>query len=377
MIERLRETFREEAREILADLKGNLLKLESHPGDPEAIGWIFRALHTLKGAGELAGFKEMAGFARELEPIYEGVRSGRITVDASLLSLSLAAGELLQRFLQEEDLTRDDPQAVALMAALRPHQPNSGMPLEDIGKVALELGREGATTYRIRFRPPADLFQRGVNPMGLMRELAGLGPCRSIAQVDAIPLLPQLDPHKCYLYWDIILSTQHSIKEIRDIFYFVEMESQVDIERLEDTSDEAREGAASNRSDLFRETPAAGAPGRRSAQSLRPQRVTQRSGLDKLVDLIGELDTVQARLSQILQQRNDSDLLTISEEAERLTGDLREQVRGIRTLATGTTFSGLLAGATIQGNGTVALTLDTATLIALARQAEEAALRTD
>ena len=61
--------------------------------------------------------------------------------------------------------------------------------------------------------------------------------------------------------------------------------------------------------------------------------------LDGLVDLVGELVTVQARLSQTAASRNDPLLLSIAEEVERLTADMRDRTMSIRMLPIGTTFS--------------------------------------
>ena len=61
--------------------------------------------------------------------------------------------------------------------------------------------------------------------------------------------------------------------------------------------------------------------------------------LDKLVNLVGELVTVQARLSQTAARKDDSDLVSIAEEVERLTAELRDNTMNIRMLPIGTTFS--------------------------------------
>ena len=60
--------------------------------------------------------------------------------------------------------------------------------------------------------------------------------------------------------------------------------------------------------------------------------------LDKLVNLAGELVTVQARLSQTAADRNDPGLTSIAEEVERLTADLRDNIMNIRLVPIGTTF---------------------------------------
>lgn len=61
--------------------------------------------------------------------------------------------------------------------------------------------------------------------------------------------------------------------------------------------------------------------------------------LDVLVNLVGELVTVQARLSQTSAGRRDAELMSIAEEVERLTAELRDNALNIRMLPIGTTFS--------------------------------------
>ena len=61
--------------------------------------------------------------------------------------------------------------------------------------------------------------------------------------------------------------------------------------------------------------------------------------LDTLVNLVGEMVTVQARLSQTVASLDHAELLSISEEVERLTAELRDNTMSIRTMPIGTTFS--------------------------------------
>src|SRR5208337_938347 len=63
--------------------------------------------------------------------------------------------------------------------------------------------------------------------------------------------------------------------------------------------------------------------------------------LDVLVNLVGELVTVQARLAQTASVRADNELTSIAEEVERLTAELRDNTLNIRMLPIGTTFGKL------------------------------------
>ena len=70
------ETFKEEAFELIQELEDALLELEENPANAGLIDRVFRALHTLKGSGGLAGFEAVAGFCHEAETVFELVRSG-------------------------------------------------------------------------------------------------------------------------------------------------------------------------------------------------------------------------------------------------------------------------------------------------------------
>src|SRR5262249_26265649 len=60
--------------------------------------------------------------------------------------------------------------------------------------------------------------------------------------------------------------------------------------------------------------------------------------LDQLVNLVGELVTVQARLGEVATRLDDPDILEISESVDRLTAALRDNSMSIRMLPLKTTF---------------------------------------
>jgi two-component system chemotaxis sensor kinase CheA len=115
---------------------------------------------------------------------------------------------------------------------------------------------------------------------------------------------------------------------IRDVFIFVEEDCELRIEA-------AGQGEERDRTVVGNRTPdqEPSAPDTVSSVRVRSEK------LDSLVDLIGELVTVHARLAQLASARHDVELDGVSEEVERLTWELRDQVLNIRMLPIGTTFS--------------------------------------
>jgi two-component system chemotaxis sensor kinase CheA len=232
----------------------------------------------------------------------------------------------------------------------------------------------------VRFRPDTSLFKQGVQPQFLLGELARLGEAVIVAQLDKIPSLDDLDPEGCFVYWDIILTTDQDEDAIRDVFIFVEDDCELIIQDIDDGSqfdqleDYMRLGEILvEKGDLTQEDlekylkekkrlgealVAEGAVegGKIKSALLEQERVknlrkerkvhdamesirVRSDRLDKLVNLVGEMVTVQARLSQFASHRIDADLMAIAEEVERLTWDLRDQVLNIRMLPIGGTFT--------------------------------------
>src|ERR1700733_8825540 len=103
MIDRLRQAFQEEARELLTELESALLELDEKRDDPEIIGRAFRALHTIKGSGAMFGFDDIAQFAHNLEAVFDQLRKGELAATADLISLTLAAGDQIKTMLDAAD----------------------------------------------------------------------------------------------------------------------------------------------------------------------------------------------------------------------------------------------------------------------------------
>lgn len=375
------DTFRDEALELLQELEAALLALEESPQDLTQVDRVFRALHTLKGSGGLAGFDDVAGFCHEAETVFELIRSGERQVDQKLVSLTLSAqdhlrGMVLAEFgagAVDDELTAD---LVAAFQALMPFKSDKN--IEPTGSYT--HCSSDRVTYRIRFRPEPNIFRQGVQPQFLLRELVSLGEAIVVAQLDAVPSLYELDPEECRVYWDILLTTDQDENAIRDVFIFVEDDCELVIQQIDDDSrldqpeDYKRLGEILvERGDL---TPddlerylkekkllgealvAEGAVNgtkiqsalieQKRVQTLRRERKShdamdsirvKSDRLDKLVNLVGEMVTVQARLSQFANSRVDAELLSVAEEVERLTWDLRDQVLTLRMLPIGGTFT--------------------------------------
>jgi two-component system, chemotaxis family, sensor kinase CheA len=348
--DQFKNAFREEGREVLADLESALLELNESRGDLELVGRVFRALHTIKGSGAMFGFEDLAAFTHNLESAFDEVRNGRLTIGAELIDLTLSALDQIRAMLEEGEgvAPAADPSACAEILAKVQHLTGKpeGRPAEK-KTAAAPIERTGGAVreWTIRFAPGPDMMRCGANPLLLLRELRELGGLSARASMAAIPPIAELDPERCYVSWEMALATTAGRDAIRDVFIFVEDNCELTIEPAPtdaEASAQENEAAASAADQTARALEESRAPsgGRRTydkpdnASSLR----VPAAKLDQFVDLVGELVTVQARLSEIAAKHDDIEISSVSEEIERLTASLRENSMTIRMMPIRATF---------------------------------------
>jgi len=327
-----RQAFLDEARELLVELESALLELDQSRNDPEIVARAFRALHTIKGSGAMFGFEDISGFAHHLESAFDQLRKGQLTVTADLINLSLGAADQIKKMLDAAtgQGAADTSRSEAILTELRflrgapdAERPPSPAPTE----TAPALGRGPVRDWRIRFRPAPGALLNGTNPLRLLGELRELGELRVHVDTAAIPSLSEMDPERCYLAWDLVLATGAEPAAIRDVFIFVENDCELSIQPA-DPAAPVRPAPRAAASEVRR--PAAGA----STSSIR----VSADKLDQLVNLVGELVTVQARLGAVAARREDPEVRAVSEEIDRLTSSLRENSMSIRMLPLRATF---------------------------------------
>lgn len=387
---KMQAAFQEEAEEILVELETSLMELEENPGNGEVINQVFRALHTLKGSGSMFGFDQIGSFAHEIESVYDLVRSDKLAVSADLISTTLAARDRISAMLSdEEDVEISENKNRDIIEKLKLISLDSTADPDGIPDRNTDFGEEPDTdnvtpsalaAYRIRFKPSTDIFMHGTNPVNLIDELKTLGDCHISAYLDDFPAVEDFNPEYCYVFWDIILATKSGINAIKDVFIFVEDDSELNIEIIDDSTEDREDTVAQRLGEILvrrgildndtlgtildRQKPIgemliqegiSSKPEIESALAEQAQikkiRETREKAqkessirvgsykLDKLVDIVGELVTLQAGLSQKAIDKQNMDFLPLAEEIERITATLRDLSMSLRMVPIETTFT--------------------------------------
>jgi two-component system chemotaxis sensor kinase CheA len=374
-----RDAFITEAQELLEDLEQSLMELENTPDDADLIAKVFRAMHTVKGSGSMFGFDNIASFVHGIETAYDLVREGSLNVTQEMIECSLKSCDIVKEMINNDSLCDTDPRVAKLKKFFSSLQNAPEPKAAEQRKIVFEDDSGDLVTYRINFKPEPDILMRGVNIELLLKELSELGDSRVVVHTEQIPFLMDYDPEKCYLSWDIILTTDKGDNAIKDVFMFVEDDctltitpltdhdldngteykkiGEILVERGDIAKDEfdkilnkrKRTGeilvesglvppdavkAALEEQEHIKQVRAKKAE-TESKTSIR----VQSEKLDELVDLVGELVTVQARLNQTASTENNAELHKIAEEVERLVWELRDNTMSIRMLPIGSTFN--------------------------------------
>ncbi|WP_428370911.1 chemotaxis protein CheW [Methanoregula sp.] len=101
-----RTLFVAESRDNHENLVKNLLIIEKG-SDAEAIGEIFRSIHTLKGASASMGFMQLEHLCHTMEDVFQLIRSGVAVMTPALTNLLLRCSDMIEEMLDDVDAGGD------------------------------------------------------------------------------------------------------------------------------------------------------------------------------------------------------------------------------------------------------------------------------
>jgi len=346
--------FIEEATDNIKDLEDALLILDNEPENKELVERVFRAMHTIKGGGAMFGFQKLSDFTHHLENVYDLVREDKLNVTRDLLDITLQSVDHMKVLLSGDNL--DSPAITAqhndLIVKIKKIEELKGDTLDAPEKPEKESSSE-LKTYYIYFEPDKDIFNDGTNPLFLLDELHSLGDCKVFSHFNKVPEIDKIDVTKCYTYWEILLATREDVNTITDVFIFVEDQCQLEINEVagyniltnSSVVDEIAKIAAekddvglseiqriikkitdSSENDLndiekvIKKTGPLPSVKENVISSIR----VSSEKLDRMMNLVSELVTTQARLSLYADQTADSELMAIAENVQKLSRQLRD-----------------------------------------------------
>ncbi len=406
----IKEIFFQECEEQLAELESGLLKMNDGDRDPETVNAVFRAVHSIKGGAGAFGLDDLVSFAHVFETTLDCVRSNKLEPTHEVLKVMLRAADVLADLTnaardggsvdgaRSAGLVRElealangeaPPAAAPVAAAPAPTPAPAVVSTDDSGFQPIPFSFDAfddepaLPRFAIAFKPRRDLYSKGNDAALLLRDLSRLGEMSIHCDMDALPMLDEMDPEEAYFSWNIELSTDKGEDAIRTVFEFAEWDCDLDVkvqtQEAAPTGEEppmvpvpfdlslldeggaseakapesdvaaavAAAETASNVTQLAgaaarqekREAPAA-APAAAAAAANAAQNAaagqTIRVDLDRvdrLINLVGELVINQAMLSQSVIENDANGTSTINmglEELQQLTREIQDSVMAIR-----------------------------------------------
>ncbi len=347
----LADVFYQEAVELLQRLEQGVLVLEKTPSNSDVVKEVFRAAHTLKGSSGTMGYDQITALTHAMENLLDGVRSGRLLVNASITNLLLRCVDTLRTMV---DAIREGKECVSdtsgLLAELSsatsdvPNPPEEPIPPSSGETAAPSAVSSGSANgaqipegcVRITARVADTCLMPSIRGFMVYHALASLGDMiSSDPSEDDLDSLPPGGTVQVILQPAVTLERIiAALQSISEVTADVEPATPPDRSSIEtgsvDSEDEPRDAGAES-------------IGLHPSQTVRV--AVER--LDSLMNLVGELVIGRTRVDQISSDLADvagmetltETLREASQQLARVTGDLQEQITRIRMLPVDQVFS--------------------------------------
>ncbi|MEM1166743.1 MAG: chemotaxis protein CheA [Planctomycetota bacterium] len=156
--------FLTEANELIEQLDGDLVTLETEPETPGLLDQIFRALHTIKGAASFLNLSELIEFAHAAEDALNALRKGEAAVD----------DRVTDALLRSVDILRGQLDAMGAGEPMTPGPPELIDVLHKIAEGSAAAPSDAAAETETAATPTGDVDQAG--PFGGQVRVLSLPP---------------------------------------------------------------------------------------------------------------------------------------------------------------------------------------------------------
>lgn len=319
-LSRARDTFLDEARELLLQFEALLLKAESSRLEEEELNALFRVAHTIKGSAGLFGFDAIVSFTHSLESVLEDIRSGVLELNADLAELLFKSRDSIAILIDAIEKKPDIPielseyelaiQKSLLLFCEKKFDNESSLK---------KPSDESQKRWRISVKFGKNVMRDGIDPIACLRYLSSLGTFSEMkTNFYDMPDLWDLDVEDCYIGFDFVFCSVAPLSEIEGTFDFVREDSVVKIKPIQDEGEVLPTDSLAMPDQV---KPSIIADKKNNIEN-RYLKI-ESAKLDQLINLVGELVIAGASANVIASDRRDDNLL----EVLSMISSLVEQIR--------------------------------------------------
>ncbi|MEE9614743.1 MAG: chemotaxis protein CheA [Thermodesulfobacteriota bacterium] len=332
----LRETFYEQALEMIENLTGEVLALESGKDRTAAIKNIKRFFHTLKGDSATIGLTDVAGVVHKMEDLMGEFEesSAEITSDLPDLILKvvdeITAAIKAHRKGKEYTISKAVKDKIAEFAIEAGGAPAASEELTEYEEeLAANAIAEGKTLYRVKFTFAKECLMKSAGALILSQHLPTGG--------DVIRMEPPIDSPEVESSDSLtaIIASYEESGDLRGLYLIPGVIGDVAVEgyKMDKLSESAEEAMAEAGPAGMGPEGGAGGP-MEALQSIR----VMSDKIDQIMDLVGELVMGRSMVGQLVsdfEARYPKDDLVGSFTSatafiERSLSDLQRSVMSIR-----------------------------------------------
>lgn len=320
-----RELFFSESQEYLNSINKCLLRVETKPGDLDAINEIFRCIHTLKGMSATMGYDKLTQLSHHAEDLLDELRSKRKKVTPEIIDVLFSSVDILERLI---DAAKDNKESAVDIAGY----------VDKIKKIIVKEGEiivpapgpqdiefnpgeasrlkesrnSGLNILKIKITLIKDCAMKEARAFLLLTNLKKMGEL-----IKSIPSTEDLREGNFDLSFVFILAAREDKKAIHQKLLGAAEIEEVSVDTViieEDTPGVAQPQAAPS-----------------YIKKIQSMRITV-DRLDKIMNLMGELAIAKIRLLQIVKSFKIKELEEVSFILHHLTSTLQDEVIQTRLL---------------------------------------------
>lgn len=336
------DVFIDESTEHIDVLYNQLIELEKQPTKKTTIEEIFRAAHTIKGMSATMGYKDMTDLTHYLENIFDGIRYGRITVQANTIDLLFSAVDDLNKIVEDiadgGDGKRNVDLVVSQLVALEEGvmDPKKGLLLNEFELAILkESNEKSSINYEITVIINQKCILKSARAYMVFGALEQLGEV-----IKSDPSVSDLEQELFDHSFTVLLISKQTKDEISRKIKKVSDVKDVVIKQIPVASYRIKqeEKVVNNVFGL--------GDGEENNKSTTNNRQTSRKTirvnierLDLLMNLFEELVIDREHLEQIALEVEHHDLKETVERMTRVTGDLQDVILNMRMVPINQVFN--------------------------------------
>jgi two-component system chemotaxis sensor kinase CheA len=343
-----REVFASESAEYVQSIIDGMLRLESDPSDLEPVETVFRGAHSLKGMAAAMGYERTADLTHKMEALMDTVRRREQRVDEELADLILRAVDVVKALIEDEMSggSAVDPSGVTaeLAALTKRGEAGVGGAAPRIVPGASGDGAEGSAahsggagsgrTVLVRITLEEACVLKSVRAYMVVKRLSHMGDV-----LETHPSARDLEDEAFESSFDVVLKTAANADDITAAVAAVSEVAHVETEEPDPAPIPVAAEGGLEATVPAREDEAAVV--KRAIPKLSETQTVRISigHLDNMVNLVGELVIIRARLENLARGVGRPEMSEALEEFQRVSAELQHEVMQTRMVPVGNIFN--------------------------------------